>query len=144
MTRGAQYLPVFPGAKPAPLPAAREYEGGHDSASRPHQSLLSDRRLRAAAPRRRGEGPQAPSFGAAGAHVSAPGAWRAPRPLRSHKAVGAAMPCLGLCSQMPPPPPSAGSVVSTETSLPLPHDAPSDWLLLSSVSGARPIAALGC
>lgn len=67
------------GRNPAPLPAAREYEGGHDSASRSHQSLLSDRRLWAAAPRRRGEGPQAPSFGAAGAHVRAAGAWRAPR-----------------------------------------------------------------
>ena len=89
--------------------AAREYEEGHDSASRSHQSLLSDSRLRAATPRRRGKGPQAPSFGAAGAHVRATGAWRAPRQLCSHRPVGAAMPHLGLRSQVPLAPPSAGS-----------------------------------
>lgn len=119
----AQNLPArlsSPGRNPTPLPSAREYEGGHDSASRTHQSLLSGRRLRAAAPRRRGEGPQAPSFGAAGAHVRAAGAWRTPRPLSSHRAVGATIPCLGLRSQVPPPS-SAGSAVSTETSFPLPH-----------------------
>jgi hypothetical protein len=120
------------------LPAACEYEGGHGSGSRPHQSLLGARRLRATAPRRRGEGPKAPCFGAAGAHVRAAGAWRTPRPLSSHSAVGATMTCPSLGSQVQPQPPLAGSAVSTETSLPLPHApnaAPSDWLLQSSVCG---------
>lgn len=145
MTRSAWPPPCLPGAEPAPLPAAREYEGGHDSASRTHQSLLRDRRLRTATPRRRGEGPQAPSFGAAGAHVRAAGAWRTPRPLHSHRAIGATRSHFGLRSQVPLPPSSAGSAVSTETSFPLPfapYDAPSDWLFLASVRRAEPIADL--
>lgn len=139
--------PVPPRVEPTALPAAREHEGRHGSASRPHQSLLCTRRyhLRAAAPRRRGEGPQPPSFGAGGAHVRAAGAWRTPRPLSSHSALRATMPCPSLPSQVPPPaPPSAGSAVSTETSLPLPpatHAPSSDWLLRPSVRGLGPLSA---
>lgn len=128
-----------------PLPAACEYEGRHCSGSRPHQRLLSAGRLWAAAPRSGGKGPEAPSFGAAGAHVSAAGAWRTRRPLRSHSAAGATMPCPSFHSQVPPPPPSAGSAVSTETSLPLPHalhGASSEWLKVSSVCGVEPMATL--
>lgn len=133
---------------PMPLPAAREYEGRHCSGSRPHQRLLGASRLWAAAPRGGSEGPEAPSFGAAGAHVSAAGAWRTQRPLRSHSAAGVTMPWPSFHSQVPPPPPpppSAGSAVSTETSLPLPHvlhGASSEWLKVSSVCGVEPIAAL--
>lgn len=145
-------LPALPEAEPTPLPAAREYEGGHRTASRPHQSLFRARCLRAAAPCRRGEGPKAPSFGAAGAHVRAASAWRTPRPLCSHSAVGYIMPCPSLRLQVLPPPlppplplpppPSAGSSVSTETSLPFPHAALFDWLQLSSVLVAEPMTTL--
>lgn len=131
---------------PMPLPAAREYEGRHCSGSRPHQRLLRACRLWAAAPRAGGKGPEAPSFGAAGAHVSAAGAWRTQRPLCPHSAAGATMPCPSFHSQVPPPPPpSAGSAVSTETSLPLPHvlhGASSEWLKGSSVWGVEPMATL--
>lgn len=135
-----------PRQTPMPLPAAREYEGGHRSGSRPHQRLLSACRLRAAAPRRGGKGPEAPGFGAAGAHVSATGAWRTQRPLRSHSTASATMPCPSLHSQVPPPPPSAGSAVSTETSLPLPHAphaASSEWLKILSVCKLEPMTTLG-
>lgn len=62
--------------------AAREYEGarlGPAVAPKLAQRPPPPGRR----PRRRGEGPQAPSFGAAGAHVRATDAWRGPRPLRS-------------------------------------------------------------
>ena len=66
---------------------------GKTWASQLHQSLLSDLQGKTSLPQ--GEGPQAPSFGATGAHARAAGAWQAPGQIHSYKAV-AAMPCLGL------------------------------------------------
>ena len=69
-------------------------------ASQLHQSLLSELWSKTSPPQ--GEGPQAPSFGAAGAHARVAGAWQAPGQFHSYKAV-AAVPCLGLGLQTPLP-----------------------------------------
>lgn len=76
------------------------------------------------------------------------------RPRRSHRAVGAAMP--GQVSARlrwaplrsdplagAPPPSSAGSSVSTETSLPLPHAPRVDWPPVASICQNGPIGGLG-